>query len=276
MKKIYLIFFLVILESCSEPKKEITKIQEIDLDSQMTEVLKDAYKTLKDGDALYAAKKFNEVEKIYPQSAWATKSILLSAYAYYSQDYYDDAIFHLERFIKKYPDHKDVDYAYFLLATCFYENIVDESKDLRPLLVAKKNFKYLLNNFPETDYALDAKFKVQLIDDVLAAKEIYIAKYYLRKGKWIAAINRFKIVLDDYDTTIYTPEALHRLVEIYYKNGLIDESKKYASLLGYNYGSNKWYEETYKIFNNDYEYQLNKKLKKKKISLFDKFKVLFK
>ena len=162
------------------------------------------------------------------------------------------------------------------MATCFYENIVDESKDLRPLLVAKKNFKYLLNNFPETDYALDAKYKVQLIDDVLAAKEIYIAKYYLRKGKWIAAINRFKIVLDDYDTTIYTPEALHRLVEIYYKNGLIDESKKYASLLGYNYGSNKWYEETYKIFNNDYEYQLNKKLKKKKISLFDKFKVLFK
>tara|TARA_B100000900_G_scaffold210179_1_gene178123 strand:- start:91 stop:921 length:831 start_codon:yes stop_codon:yes gene_type:complete len=276
MKKIYLIFFLVILESCSEPKKEITKIQEIDLDSQMTEVLKDAYKTLKDGDALYAAKKFNEVEKIYPQSAWATKSILLSAYAYYSQDYYDDAIFHLERFIKKYPDHKDVDYAYFLLATCFYENIVDESKDLRPLLVAKKNFKYLLNNFPETDYALDAKFKVQLIDDVLAAKEIYIAKYYLKKGKWIAAINRFKIVLNEYDTTIYTPEALHRLVEVYYKNGLIDESKKYASLLGYNYGSNKWYEETYKIFNNDYEYQLNKKLKKKKISLFDKFKVLFK
>ena len=276
MKKIYLIFFLVILESCSEPKKEITKIQEIDLDSQMTEVLKDAYKTLKDGDALYAAKKFNEVEKIYPQSAWATKSILLSAYAYYSQDYYDDAIFHLERFIKKYPDHKDVDYAYFLLATCFYENIVDESKDLRPLLVAKKNFKYLLNNFPETDYALDAKYKVQLIDDVLAAKEIYIAKYYLKKGKWIAAINRFKIVLNEYDTTIYTPEALHRLVEVYYKNGLIDESKKYASLLGYNYGSNKWYEETYKIFNNDYEYQLNKKLKKKKISLFDKFKVLFK
>ena len=276
MKKIYLIFFLVILESCSEPKKEITKIQEIDLDSQMTEVLKDAYKTLKDGDALFAAKKFNEVEKIYPQSAWATKSILLSAYAYYSQDYYDDAIFHLERFIKKYPDHKDVDYAYFLLATCFYENIVDESKDLRPLLVAKKNFKYLLNNFPETDYALDAKYKVQLIDDVLAAKEIYIAKYYLKKGKWIAAINRFKIVLNEYDTTIYTPEALHRLVEVYYKNGLIDESKKYASLLGYNYGSNKWYEETYKIFNNDYEYQLNKKLKKKKISLFDKFKVLFK
>jgi len=249
MKKIYLIFFLVILESCSEPKKEITKIQEIDLDSQMTEVLKDAYKTLKDGDALFAAKKFNEVEKIYPQSAWATKSILLSAYAYYSQDYYDDAIFHLERFIKKYPDHKDVDYAYFLLATCFYENIVDESKDLRPLLVAKKNFKYLLNNFPETDYALDAKYKVQLIDDVLAAKEIYIAKYYLKKGKWIAAINRFKIVLNEYDTTIYTPEALHRLVEVYYKNGLIDESKKYASLLGYNYGSNKWYEETYKIFN---------------------------
>jgi len=239
----------------------------------MINAYKEGYEELEKGDVIYAAKKFNEAELLYPQSKWASKAVLLSAYAYYSQNYYDRSIQELERFIKKYPNHKNMDYAHFLLAMCYYENIIDEKKDLEPLLLSKQKFEFILKNYPDTDFAQDAKFKIGLIQDVLASKEMYIGKYYLKKGKWVAAINRFKTILNKYETTIYVEEALHRLVETNYKIGLEDEAKKYANLLGYNYQSSKWYEQSYKIFNKDY--RTSYEIKKDKQSVFKRFKTLF-
>ena len=242
---------------------------------QMIEAYKEGIKALKESDVLYAAKKFNEAEILFPQSIWAPKSALMAAYSYYSQDYYPDAIFELERFIKTYPQDKRLSYAHFLLAMCYYEKIVDEKKDLEPLIKSQEKFLFVIENYPNTDFALDSKYKLDLINNVLASKEIYLGRYYISKEKWIAAINRFKYVLDYYDTTIYVEEAIHRLVEIYYRLGLIDESKKYASLLGYNYQSSKWYDESYRIFNKDYESPIEKINKKKGNFIIRKFKTLF-
>ena len=240
----------------------------------MIDAYKEAYEELESGDVIYAAKKFNEAELLYPQSEWAPKSVLLSAYSYYSQNYYDEALSELNRFFKKYPKHKNLDYAHFLYAMCYYENIIDEKKDLEPLLISKKRFQFVVQNFPGTDFAQDANFKINLINDVLASKEMYLGKYYIKKQKWVAAINRFKNVLELYGTTIYVEEALHRLVETNYKIGLIEEAEKYANLLGYNYQSSQWYEQSYKIFNKDYQTSLQ--IKKDKNSVFSKFKKLFK
>ena len=276
MIKFYKIFFLIIftiLTSCSSEDKKISIIKEEDLEFQMIDAYKEGYEELEKGDVIYAAKKFNEAELLYPQSKWASKAVLLSAYAYYSQNYYDRSIAELERFIKKYPNHKNMDYAYFLLAMCYYENIIDEKKDLEPLLLSKQKFEFILKNYPDTDFAQDAKFKIGLIQDVMASKEMYIGKYYLKKGKWVAAINRFKTVLNKYETTIYVEEALHRLVETNYKIGLEEEAKKYANLLGYNYQSSQWYEQSYKIFNKDYK--TSHEIKKDKQSVFKRFKKLF-
>ena len=272
--KIFLVLLLTILASCSSDKKKISIIEEEDLELQMIDAYKDGYEELEKGDVIYAARKFNEAELLYPQSEWASKSVLLAAYAFYSQNYYDRSIGELQRFIKKYPNHKNMDYAYFLLAMCYYENIIDEKKDLEPLLLSKQKFEFILKNYPDTDFAQDAKFKIDLIQDVLASKEMYIGKYYLKKQKWVAAINRFKTILNKYETTIYVEEALHRLVETNYKIGLEDEAKKYANVLGYNYQSSEWYEQSYKIFNKDYE--TSYEVKKDKQSVFKRFKKLFK
>jgi outer membrane protein assembly factor BamD len=273
--KILLIIFLFFLNNCSKEKEKISIIKEKEIRLQMIDAYEEGVKALGEGDVLFAAKKFNEAELLFPQSEWAPRSILMAAYAYYSQDYYSDAIFELERFIKNYPKDKRLSYAHFLLGMCYYEEIVDEKKDLRPLLKAQEEFEFIIRNYPNTDFALDSKFKLDLIKDVLASKEIYLGRYYMKKEKWIGAINRFKEVLENYDTTVYVDEAIHRLVEIHYKIGLIDESKKYASLLGYNYQSSKWYEATYIIFNQDYE-SSTKKLKKKKGNfVIRKFKSLF-
>ena len=177
----------------------------------------------------------------FPQSIWAAKASLMSAYALYSQNYYDDAIFNLERHIKNYPKDKNLVYAHYLIAICYFEQLYDEKKDLKPLVKAREKFTYILNYFPNTDYAIDAKWKMGLIVDQMAAKEMYIGRYYMKTEKWIAAINRFQFVVKHYDTTIYIEEALHRLVEIYYKIGLVEEAKKVAAVLGYNYGSGEWY-----------------------------------
>ena len=186
----------------------------------------------------------------------------MAAYAYYSQDYYGDAIAELKRFIRVYPKHNNLDYAYYLLAVCYYEQIVDEKKDLQSIINAKENFNTVVNEFPITEYASDSKFKIDLINDILASKEMYIGRYYFDKKKWIPAINRFRVVIDDYETTIYAEEALHRLVEIYFIIGLIDEAKRYANLLGYNYQSSEWYEQSYSVFNKKYKKRKKDKDKK--------------
>ena len=273
--KLLVIILIIFLNSCSKKEEKISMIQEKELRLQMIDAYKEGVKALEEGDVLFAAKKFNEAEILFPQSIWAPKSVLMAAYSYYSQDYYHDAIFELERFIKTYPQDKRLSYAHFLLAMCYYEKIVDEKKDLEPLLNAEKEFKFVIKNYPDSDFALDSKYKLDLIKDVLASKEVFLGRYYMKKEKWIAAINRFKHVVEHYDQTVYIEEAIHRLVEIHYRLGLIDEAKKYASLLGYNYQSSKWYEATYIIFNRDYESPIEKINKKKGNFIIRKFKSLF-
>ena len=274
--KISLLLIFLISNSCGGKKEETSVIKETSLELQMIALYKEGMNALvNDGDVIFAAKKFNEAELVYPQSEWASKSALMAAYSYYSQNYFSDAIFELERFIKVYPNHPNTLYAHFLLAMCYYESIVDEKKDLKPLLKAKNKFTFIVNNYPQTDFALDAKFKIDLINEYLASKEMYIGRHYMKKGKWIPAINRFKNVINNYDTTIYTQEALHRLVEIHYKIGLIDEAKKYANTLGYNYLSSEWYKKSYKVFNTKYKSETKIAKKKKGNFIIKKFKSLF-
>ena len=271
--KICIFITYIFLLSCSSDQKKISIIDEDDLELQMIEAYKKGYEELERGDVVYAARQFNEAELLYPQSEWAPKAVLLSAYSFYSQDYYPRAISEIERFIKKYPKHENMDYAYFLLAMCYYENIVDEKKDLEPLLLSKEKFNFIVENYPNTDFAQDSKFKINLINDILASKEMYIGIYYLKNKKWVAAINRFKHVIENYETTIYVEEALHRLVETNYNIGLKEEAQKYANVLGYNYQSSEWYEKSYKIFNQ--KYVLASEIKKEKKGVFKKFKKLF-
>ena len=281
MKKFFhilLISLSIFLTSCNKEKK-ISVIEENEINLQMILLYEEGYEELLKGDVLYAANKFNEAESIFPQSEWAPIASLMAGYAYYSQDYYFEAIDQIEDYIKKYPNHLNMDYAHFLLAMCYYENIVDEKRDLQPLLRSKKEFELIITKYSNTDFALDAKFKLEFIEDRLAGKEMFIARHYLKSKKWIPAINRFKTILKNYETTVYIEEALYRLVEINYKLGLIEESKKYANLLGYNYNSSKWYKASYKIFNEDYVYDDKKvkKLKQKdKKKILSKFKAKFK
>ena len=264
------------LYSCSGKDKKVSIVEEKDVELQMIESFKKGHKSLEDGDVLFAAKNFNEAELLFPQSQWAPKAALMAAYAYYSQNYYNDAVYELERFIKIYPQHKDISYAHFLLAMCYYENIIDEKKDLGPLIKARNKFEFIIEEYPDSDFALDAQFKIGLIRDLEASKEMYLARHYIKKEKWIAAINRYQTVVENYDTTIYVEEALHRLVEIYFKIGLKNESMKYANLLGYNYQSSLWYEKSYLVFNQNYETRGKKikRMKKKSNFIVRKFKSL--
>ena len=277
-RALYLIFLLLIFVSCSKDNTKKSVIKEKSLKLQVLEAYDIGKDALEGGDVLYAAKKFNEVETLFPQSELAPKSALMAAYSYYIQDYYADSIAELERFIKVYPYHKDISYAHYLMGICFFEQIVDEKKDLQSIKNAKIKFDFVLREYPNTEYALDSEFKISLINDILASKEMYIGRYYFEKKKWISAINRFRTIIDDYDTTIYTAEALHRLVEVHYTIGLIDEAEKYAQLLGYNYGSTEWYENTYSLFDKDYKIRKKnrfKDIKKKNKKVLEKFKGLF-
>ena len=275
--KIILIILLAFLVACKNNDKEaISVIDEKDLDLQMIDAYKEGLKFLDDGMPLDAAKKFNEAEIIYPQSIWAPRSSLMSAYSYYYGNFYLDAIDELKRFIKIYPNNERVNFAYYLLAMSHYEQITDETKDLKSILEAQKYFMYVQKKYPYSDYANDSDFKLELIREILASKELYLAKYYIEREKWIPAINRFKVIVEEYDTTIYVEEALHRLVEIHYKIGLIEESKKYATLLGYNYQSGDWYRESYKVFNKDYKKISKREKNKNKLSTLEKIKSLLK
>ena len=279
-RNLFNFFFIVLFcVSCSKTDIEKSKINEVNLESQMIEAYEEGLKELKKGDALYAAKKFNEAEILFPQSIYAPKAALMAAYSYYSQNYYGDSVAELERFLRIYPNHYNISYAEYLLGLCFYEQIVDETKDLQSIANAKKNFQNVVKKYPQTDFAIDADFKLDLINDMMAAKEIYIGRYYVDKKKWISAINRFRTIIDDYDTTIYVEEALYRLVEIYYIIGLEEEAKKYANLLGYNYNSSEWYERSYSIFDKTYAKNKERNIKNKKNKaelVLKKFKSLFK
>ena len=266
---------LLLLTSCTKDSSKISSIKEINQELEMINAYKLGFENINKADYFYAAKNFLEAELLFPQSDWAPKAALMASYAYYLQDNYAQARANLERYIKTYPSDKRMVYGHFLLAMCYYETIEDEKKDLEPLLIAKTKFNFIINNYPDTDFAIDARFKVDLISDILASKEMYIGRHYLKKEKWIPAINRFKNILKDYDTTIYAEEAMHRLVEVYYHIGLVDEAKRYAILLGYNYQSSEWYKKSYKIFNKSYKSRTTKIIKKEKKYTIKKFKKLF-
>ena len=263
----------ILLSSCAKDASNVEIIQDKEIKLQMIDAYNEGLEALEYQDGLTAAKKFSEAELLFPQSSWAPKSALMAAYSYFSQAYYSDSIYELERFLKTYPNHPRTDYAYYLLAIAYYDQIVDETKDLNSILKSKKYFKYVIDNYPNTDYALDANFKIELIDEILASKEMYIARYYFDKEKWIPAINRYKFVVENFDDSIFIEEALHRLVEIHFILGLENESKKYAYLLGYNYQSSEWYEKSYKVFNKNYKKKVKKPKKdKNKINLINKIK----
>ena len=276
VKYLLIIFLFTLVISCGkEQKKEISKIKETKQELEIITSYNEAYKALEENDPYFAAKKFLEAELLFPQSKWAPKSALMASYSFYMQNYYAEALMNLERYLNTYPDDPDISYAHYLIAMCYYETIEDEKRDTGPLLKAKKQFEHVLSNYPSTDFAMDAKFKLELIQDILASKEMYLGRHYIKRGKWIAAINRFKVVVDKYDQTIFIEEAIHRLVEINYKIGLLEESKKYANLLGYNYQTSEWYEKSYKVFNKDYSSTINKIRKKEKKGVIKKFKKLF-
>ena len=273
-KIILIIFSLIFLYSCSKKTENIKVIKETDQKMEMISAYENGMDLFEIGDYFASSKKFLEAEILFPQSEWAPKSVLMASYSYYMQSYYTLAIENIKRYFKTYPNDKNKAYAHYLLAICYYETIEGEKKDLAPLLLSKKEFNFVIKNFPNTDYAYDAKFKIDLINDILAAKEVYIGRHYIKKKKWIPALNRFKNVLKEYETTIHVEEAIHRLVEIYYKLGMEEESLRYASLLGYNYNSGEWYKETYKIFNRNYEISVPRK-KKEKSKILGRIKSLF-
>ena len=277
MKKNSFIIFIILIffTNCTGEKKNVSIIKEINQDLEMMTTYQDAYKALDEGDPYYAATKFLEAELLFPQSTWAPQSALMAAYSFYLQNYYSEALSNLERFLNTYPNDKNLVYAHYLIGMCYYETIEGEKKDSAPLLNAREKFSFILKNYPNTDFASDSKFKLGLIEDILASKEMYVGRHYIKKEKWIAAINRFKNVVENFDQTIFVEEALHRLVEVNYKLGLDEEAKKYANVLGYNYLSSEWYEKSYKVFNKDYEKSIVKLPKNDKKSLLNKFKKLF-
>ncbi len=274
--KIIILLVFLNLYSCTKKDEKISLVEEKSLEMQMIDAYNAGLEELEKNDVIYAVRKFNEAELLYPQSIWAPRAALMAAYAYFSQLYFDDTILELEKFLQKYKNHPRRDYAYYLLALSHYNLIVDETKDLEEMLKAEKYFKIIIKNYPNTEFAIDSEFKLELIKEILASKEMYLARYYVDREKWIPAINRFKTVINDYETTIYVEEALHRLVELHYKLGLVDESKKYASLLGYNYQSSEWYEESYKILNKNYVKTAKKGDSEKEQSILQKFKDLLK
>jgi outer membrane protein assembly factor BamD len=272
----FIIILIIFLESCSSKKEDVSLIKEVDQQAELVATYAEAMENLEKNDTFFAANKFLEAELLFPQSEWAPKSALMAAYSFYLQDFYSKSIFHLERFLSTYPKDKRISYAYYLLAMCYFENIEDEKRDLLPLIKSKDLFEFIIKEYPKTDFAIDAKFKIDYINDIMASKEIYIGRHYIKKEKWIAAINRFKTVIENYETTIYVEEAIHRIVEIYYRIGLINESTKYAKLLGYNYGSSEWYEKSYAIFNKDYgKIDKDEDIKKPKKGIIKTFKKLF-
>jgi len=262
-----LLLSVFLLFACS--KKGSEKVISQPTEEEMVLALyEEAITALKKGDAYFASSKFKEVESLLPQSEWAAKASLMASYADYSRNAFSSSIFGLERHIANYPADKNKPYAHYLIAICYYEQILDEKKDLQPLELAKEKFEFIFLTYPVSDYATDARFKLDLIIDQLAAKEMSIARYYMKIEKWIPALNRLKIVVEQYDKTVFVEEALHRLVEVYYKIGLVEEAKQAAAILGYNYQSSKWYERSYIVFNK--KYKTRKTKKKKEMGLIRK------
>jgi len=268
LRKIILIFLIVLFfQSCSKNKD---MVYDSDNNIDAFTLYQEGYDAFETGDYFYANKKFSEAELNFKKVEFAAKASIMSSYSLYGISFYSDALENLERFLRKYPADKNVMYAHYLIAIIHYEQISDEKKDLQPLLDASEKINFFVKKYPDSDYSSDLRFKIDLIQNQLAAKELYVAKYYMTTQKWIPAINRLKIIVEDYQKTVFIEEALHRLVEIHYYLGLEDEAKKYANILGYNYNSSEWFEQTYKILNKDYKISKKNNNKKNDDSFFNK------
>ena len=253
------LLLILLLASCSKKEPEINIPADQD---KSFEIYKEAAEAMNRGDYFYASKKFSEAEPILPKIEFSAKASLMSSYCLYLINFYPEATANLERFINQYPADKNVAYAHYLIAIVLYEQILDEKKDINPLIQSKEKIEFFLKNFPDTEYALDLKFKMDLINNQLAAKEMYVAKYYIATQKWIPAINRLKIIVEDFSETVFIEEALHRLVEVYYTVGLENEAKAAAAILGYNYNSSEWYAQSYKVLNKTYRIPKKSDIKK--------------
>ena len=194
-----------------------------------------------------ASRSFDEVERQHPYSTWATKAQLMAAYAHYQNNKYDDAIVAVDRFIQLNPSNRDVAYAYYLKALCYYEQITDVQRDARMTELALRSLDEVVRRFPDSSFSRDARLKIDLTYDHLAGKEMEVGRFYMDRGQYVGAINRFRLVIDKYQTTSHVPEALHRLVESYTALGLHDEAKRTASVLGYNYPGSPWYNDSYTL-----------------------------
>ena len=217
-------------------------------------------------DYFFASKKFSEAELNFDKVELAAKAALMQAFCLYAINFSDESLENLNRYLNQYPADENRKYAKYLIVLIFYEKVGDEKRDLEPLLKAQEKIESYLKEFPENEYSIDLKFKKNLIINQLAAKEMYIGRYYISVQKWVPAIKRFKNIVQNYDQTVFIEEALHRLVEIYYHIGAEEEAKSYASILGYNYNSSDWFKASYKIMNKDYKIIKKDKLKETKKS----------
>ena len=255
-----IIFSIIIIFFTSSCSKEELVVNTPPKKEKSFETYREAVEAMNLGQYFYASKKFSEAETILPKIEFSAKASLMSSYCLYLINFYPEATASLDRYINKYPADKNFSYAHYLQAIILYEQILDEKKDINPLLKSKEKIQFFIKNYPGTEYALDLKFKLDLINNQLAAKEMYVAKYYIKTQKWIPAINRLKIIVKKYSETVFIEEALHRLVEVYYRVGLIEEAKASAIILGYNYNSSEWYARSYKVLNKSYKIK-NSKIK---------------
>ena len=261
-QKIILIFIIVFsLHACSKDKDIIYEARDAEDPYKLYEEALDAFDR---GDYFFAEKKFSEAELNFEIVEYAAKSAIMSSYALYGINFYDSALENLKRYLKKYPADQNVIYAHYLISIIYFEQISDERKDLNPLIQANEKIDFFIKKYPNSDYALDLKFKKNLIINQLAAKEMYIARYYMSVQKWAPAIKRLKVILTDFEKTVFIEEALHRLVEIHYYLNLEEEANQYAKILGYNYNSSEWFEQSYKILNKNYKIVKKEEPKKDK------------
>jgi outer membrane protein assembly factor BamD len=228
--------------ACSSSDKEDTYVER-----PVEQIYNSAVDALTEERYATAAREFDEVDRQHPYSVWATKAQLMAAYAHYQNNKYDDAVIALDRFIQLHPSNRDVAYAYYLKALCYYEQISDVQRDSKMTELALRSFDEVIRRFPETSFARDARLKIDLTHDHLAGKEMEVGRFYLKRGQHVGAINRFRVVIDKYQTTSHVPEALHRLVESYLALGLTEEARKVAAVLGHNYPGSVWYNDSYAL-----------------------------
>ncbi|OUS13577.1 outer membrane protein assembly factor BamD [Rhodospirillales bacterium 47_12_T64] len=229
------------LAACSSDEKPVY------VERPVEELYNNANNALKAGENVKAAQLFDEVERQHPYSVWASKAQLMAAYALYTENKYDDAISALDRFIDLHPGNRDTPYAYYLKALSFYEQISDVGRDQKMTREALTALRDVVRRFPQSKYARDAQLKVDLANDHLAGKQMTIGRYYLNRKEYLAAINRFRMVIGQFQTTTHVPEALHRLVESYLALGIIDEAQATASVLGHNFPGDRWYQDSYAL-----------------------------